>query len=554
MRPSTAAFGVLLLASAASGGPKRPAPDPGFGARGTAVLRTSDTPYEESVDAVAQDRLGRVLVAVYRYSLQEAPSGAVLLRLDPRGVLDQSFGTNGVLDLTDVITTRAIGVDSQGRVVLAGSSPYDSFSGVQDVRLVRLAEDGGFDSSFGTDGVATLDVMGTDSADSLVIDPQDRPVVGVNSYHLVGSFENLYEGRVLRFTTDGMPDPTFGGDGIADLAALPRDIAGLALDGARPVYCGRDEQVTYHEFQIGRVLEDGTPDPAFADAGRLRFENSDLLIGELSGIGVDASHRVVVAGEHDASFETADDAVLLRFTPAGALDPTFDGDGALYLDPSRGGYDQRLFLRIADEGRGAYVLAGELTTRQRNAAGWFLLEQPQAGGPARTLRRPMHDSVGDTSPGALAVTRDGAALFAGGLERGGSEHGYDVLVSRILLTPSGPADLAVQWSAHPTQKLKRDGRASLKGVVTVSNRGGTAAPSVGIRFYLSDDAALDASDTLLVEVPSGALKPLASKKRSLRATPPASAAGRRVIAVVDEGDSVPEKDETNGVSASEAIE
>ncbi len=80
-----------------------------------------------------------------------------------------------------------------------------------------------------------------------------------------------------------------------------------------------------NELLVGRLLGDGTIDPAF---GFRRIDVGDTP-QQAARILIDSAGRIVVGGRSD------NDGFLLRLTATGELDTTFSGDGlVLYSDPS----------------------------------------------------------------------------------------------------------------------------------------------------------------------------------------------------------------------------
>jgi putative Ig domain-containing protein/CARDB protein len=112
-------------------------------------------------------------------------------------------------------------------------------------------------------------------------------------------------------------------------------------------------------------------------------------------------------------------------------------------------------------------------------------------------------------------------------------------------------DFAGSWSTPPTQTCTGAGpglRCKLRGTFELVNQGAVpAGASSVVRFYLSNDAVVDGSDTLLKEVSVRTLR--AGGTRSIRLSVSlslgTSASGRFVIAVLDANNAVAETSETN---------
>ncbi len=89
----------------------------------------------------------------------------IVARFSPAGVLDPTFGTNGVFTKNLAVGTngelaRAIGLQSNGKIVVAATVEHLGAADVRDrdVAVTRLNADGTLDTTFGTNGVAIIDL------------------------------------------------------------------------------------------------------------------------------------------------------------------------------------------------------------------------------------------------------------------------------------------------------------------------------------------------------------------------------------------------------------
>jgi hypothetical protein len=85
------------------------------------------------------------------------------------------------------------------------------------------------------------------------------------------------------------------------------------------------------------------------------------------------------------------------------------------------------------------------------------------------------------------------------------------------------------------------------GTFDVQNRGGQSASPSQVRFFLSADARLDPSDTLIQQTPVGVLAAGARRRIGVLSfrRPGTALVQRFVIALVDADQAVAERDETN---------
>jgi uncharacterized delta-60 repeat protein len=145
--------------------------------------------------------------------------------------------------------------------------------------------------------------------------------------------ESLESRRLL---SAGDLDPSFAGDGAAtiDLPGSLQD-SGLAVavqgDGKFVVASVSDQHMA-----VTRYLPNGSLDTGFGTAGAAHFRFGQP-IEVPRDIAIDSLGRIVVAGVSERSTKVGDFAVA-RLTPAGQLDPSFDGDGKALIDFG-GNYD-----------------------------------------------------------------------------------------------------------------------------------------------------------------------------------------------------------------------
>jgi uncharacterized delta-60 repeat protein len=165
--------------------------------------------------AVVVDSQDRVVVA--GYSWNGSNDDFAVVRYTSAGDLDTSFGTGGKVT-TAIGTDSDIGygvvVDSQDRVVVAGESSNGSND---DFAAVRYTSAGDLDTSFGTGGKVTT-AIGTDSdiGRAVVVDSQDRVVVAGESSN--GGYWDFAVVRYVGVSVPGAPSGVAGVSGDGEVA------------------------------------------------------------------------------------------------------------------------------------------------------------------------------------------------------------------------------------------------------------------------------------------------------------------------------------------------
>ena len=157
-------------------------------------------------------------------------------RLGPTGGLDPSFGQNGIATINVAVGgrtaefARGVVIQSGGKVVIAGPVEHDpSASGDAardtDITVVRFDATGQLDPTFGTNGIARLDLStgavsgtafrGDTSWGLTLLSGDDLLVVGGKLGDGAGCTDIDY--AVVKLTSHGAVDTTFGTDGHVTL-------------------------------------------------------------------------------------------------------------------------------------------------------------------------------------------------------------------------------------------------------------------------------------------------------------------------------------------------
>jgi uncharacterized delta-60 repeat protein len=276
--------------------------------------------------AVAVDSLNRVVITGDTYN--GSTTDFAVARLTAGGALDSGFDGDGKQTIAfGAPDDSALGaaVDSLDRVVVAG---YTGNGSNNDLAVARLTVAGALDGSFDGDGKQTVDFgASADVAASVAIDSADR-VVPAGYTNSGPSFDIA----LCRLTVAGALDGSFDGDGklVFGLNARSQAIGNsVALDSlGRTVVAGSASNGTIQEFAVARYTSAGVLDTTFGGTGIVRFAFGASSIG--LAVAVDSMDRVVIAG-YTSGGSTTDFAVA-RLTSAGALDPSFDGDGKTTFD------------------------------------------------------------------------------------------------------------------------------------------------------------------------------------------------------------------------------
>jgi uncharacterized delta-60 repeat protein len=307
--------------------------------------------------------------------------GAVV-RFNPDGSLDTSFGTTGAVQLVE----PAMGIRS------VGGGKFVVVTGVQSAQVLRYNADGSIDQAFAAGGVLTLSDVSSPGNNLLAVLGDGKLLVaGTTSSGPDDILSNQY--AVYRINPDGSLDATFGKGGRAATPAgapLRHKPFALALQGDGKILLAGMQLLSINSnFAVTRLNPDGTPDGSFGDGGVVTTLFPPQLAQDwqipsdfATTVAVQADGRIVVAGYADVRPATPDspyasevDFGLARYLPDGSLDNSF-GDGGK-LTTSFGRNDVPAASVITADGKLIVVGTGQTPTGGSDfALGRYLLNDP----------------------------------------------------------------------------------------------------------------------------------------------------------------------------------
>ncbi|HEY4188216.1 MAG TPA: hypothetical protein VGP07_24290, partial [Polyangia bacterium] len=317
-----------------------------------------------------------------------ADIATVVAKFTPAGVLDTSFGTSGFVIRNMAVGTngelfRGIAVQSSGKIVVSGSMEHPGSADPRDrdIGVARFNADGTKDTTFGADGLATLDLstgvvngssFSADSAWGLAVYPDDRLVVSGGQVRTAAMDTDFV---LLRLTANGLRDATFGANGLFSLDTLldgtttsnnasPRNVTilpgtdGLIGAGYQPVPGADTRPVLY------KVTDAGVLDPTFGTSGvfsQAALAEQTETYQAVVQPGPSGTYKLVTTGYGRALASETTDLVSLRLTSNGVLDPSYGTNGLVRIDI--GGFaDNSRRLVVLPDSRILLVGGGRLTS------------------------------------------------------------------------------------------------------------------------------------------------------------------------------------------------
>jgi uncharacterized delta-60 repeat protein len=217
-----------------------------------------------------------------------------LARYNTNGSIDTTFGVSGfahagIGTANDTITCMAIRAD--GKIVTGG---YAQFTSEFDFAAAVFNSNGTLDTSFNGTGKVSTNLGAIDQGNAMVLLPDNRFVLAGNS-----------DGNVamVRYNTNGTRDSSFGSGGIAtvDLGSTT-DTANaiMRLSDGSMVLAGGVGSGSSRDFALLRVTSTGSLDALFGTGGMTRSSfatNSDEAFAMTTG----ADGNILVAGRTTAT-------------------------------------------------------------------------------------------------------------------------------------------------------------------------------------------------------------------------------------------------------------
>lgn len=249
--------------------------------------------------AIAIDQDGKIAVAG-DYWVVDGPGQATTSQ-----TMVARYSANGALELIMTETERttqngtinvpnAVAFQPDGKIVTGGRYNQNTFN--SDAKIVRFNTDGSLDTSFSDDGRRTFDITtGTSIINAVAIQP-DGKIVGVGTD---GDFLSM------RLNADGSFDPAFGGgDGLETAHFFGSTANTVVIRPNGKIVVAGTVSATTDAFGVAYYNADGSLDNSFSGDGKIdfRFDN-----GPTPGYGMALDHlgRIVIGGTRDDKFAVA---------------------------------------------------------------------------------------------------------------------------------------------------------------------------------------------------------------------------------------------------------
>jgi uncharacterized delta-60 repeat protein len=265
--------------------------------------------------------------------------------------LDPTFDTDGKVTTNFGGNDTGMAIQPDGKIVMVGGS-------TSDFVLARYNTNGSLDTSFGTNGLVTHNMLtGTAEEIARAVGIQSDGKIVVAGH--TGQFGrpgrpagNRFDHAVVRYNANGSVDTTFGSGGVA--SALIGRIFGMAFQPDGGIIVVGDAPLP-QDMMVARYNPNGNLDLTFGEGG-FRLFDFDLTAELADNVAVQSNGAIVLSGPHTRVGETEREqhTAVVRLDSGGDPDASFGTAGALIM------LNARVSAGLAVQNDGRIVLVGDI--------------------------------------------------------------------------------------------------------------------------------------------------------------------------------------------------
>jgi uncharacterized delta-60 repeat protein len=312
--------------------------DPTFGTGGMVM-----TDFHRSTDianAVAIQADGKLVVVGQTYQNNDfSGEDFVVARYNTDGTLDNTFGSRGRVR-TDfpglAAVPSSVVIQPDGKIVVAGGA-FPLFTFLGNFELVRYNPNGSLDTSFGNGGIVTTNFPQGSYAFDVALQPDGKIIAAGTVFVNFDPGESSDTDFALaRYNSDGTPDATFGNGGqvSTDFLGFEDDAFSVLIqpDGKIVAVGSANDPATFYDFAVARYLSNGMIDTTFGVAGKVHTDFGDQNFDRARSAALQPDGRIVAAGFAISQGGGVQNFAVARYTSNGILDTTFSRDGKTQID------------------------------------------------------------------------------------------------------------------------------------------------------------------------------------------------------------------------------
>jgi uncharacterized delta-60 repeat protein len=239
------------------------------------------------------------------------------------GSLDTRFGEGGkvTFETTNLYTKgNAIALQSDGGIVVAGSTNNNGADG--DILVLRYTSDGRIDRTFGKNGVVTTSLSSLGEwANSIAIQSDGKIIVG-------GTAQGGFGVILVRYNSNGTLDKSFGVRGVS-ANYVAHNINKIEITGDGKIVAVGHRFSGTNDFAVIRYNSDGNLDSSFGTGGTV-YTDFDGASDFAYDLAIESSGNIIVAG--DSSLASGQSVAIAKYNTDGTPDLSFGTNGSVTTD------------------------------------------------------------------------------------------------------------------------------------------------------------------------------------------------------------------------------
>ena len=304
--------------------------DVSFGNLGKVI---SDYPDLMLLSSIALQSDGKIVVAGNLFNSIFTVSHFVLVRYDTNGLLDRTFGIDGrvitsISNKIDKITS--IIIQNDGKIIASGTTSDDL--NYSDISIVRYNPDGTLDASFGNNGITVTSIRTWDFGYAIALQNDNKIVIsGSTSNEFNPVFGPDYDFLVLKYDKFGVLETTFGNGGSVIIGTTDANEKALSInvlsDGK--IAIAGEHHILKYSFMISKLLPNGAVDTSFGNNGLVL---NDLASQFIESVVMQIDGKFLITEYNGTGGCCSADIKLIRFLEDGNFDTTFGTNGIVTAD------------------------------------------------------------------------------------------------------------------------------------------------------------------------------------------------------------------------------
>ena len=400
------------------------------------------TDFDHSTDianAVAVQADGKLVVVGTTYQNNDfSDEDFAVARYNSNGTLDHTFGVGGKVQ-TDFPGLAAVAssvvIQSDGKIVVAGGA-FPLFTFLGDFKVVRYNPDGSLDSSFGDGGIVTTTFPGQGSyAFAVALQPDGKIIAaGTDFVNFSPEDSSDTDFALARYNSDGTPDATFNGDGQAttNFDGFNDDAFSILVqpDGKLVAVGSAKNPANFYDFAAARYLSNGAIDTTFGVTGKVRTDFGDHNFDQARSAVLQPDGKIVAAGFAISQNGLVQNFAVARYNSNGVLDAGFGTSGMTQIDF---GSCCQSANKVLLQPRGKIITVGYANTESSDSD-FLLARLTQTGAldPTFGAGGKVRTSFGDLNGGANGAAFQGGKIVAVGFQATFGDRWSEFALARYL--------------------------------------------------------------------------------------------------------------------------